>query len=612
MNEFRFHVSLAVDKMNLSHSGSVHTPVASGHVRHQRCATRGRPRVTLDAGLGHLAALPRGHSVCMTRSIECGGLTEASASGSTEPDVIEEADVVVVGSGIGGLCAAALLANNGFSVIVLESHYHPGGAAHAFEVNGYCFDAGPSFHAGLSVERSTNPLKQVLDAIDERVECITYDQWVTYTPDGAFPTVCGREEYLSMIRKQGGERAYQQFLALEEAMAPLQKGASLFPAAAIRSDIGIVLIGMLFGPSLLSTGMQAGKLTGPFGAIVQEHVDDPWLLNFLDLECFVLSGMKAKDTIAAEMAFMFMERNSGESTIDYPVGGSGAIVDALIRGIEKGGGRVRLSTHVEQVLGKYGKATGVLATERKGTSKQRTIEVRAKKAVVSNLSVWDNAKLLKQSRVISESKADVIKSKMKTPSCGSFMHLHLGIDASGLPDDLDCHHLIVNDWDDIEAEQNVCIVSIPTVFDKNLAPPGKAVVHAYTAGNEPWKIWKNVQPGTEEYESLKRERTDVLWRALERVIPDIRDRAELVLEGTPHTHARFLRRHQGSYGPAISASNSSFPGPTSWPLDDFYHCGDSTVPGIGVPAAAASGMIVANTLMGVGKHLDLIRKLNIL
>jgi hypothetical protein len=40
---------------------------------------------------------------------------------------------------------------------------------------------------------------------------------------------------------------------------------------------------------------------------------------------------------------------------------------------------------------------------------------------------------------------------------GSFMHLHLGIDATGLPADLDCHHLVVNQWDDIEAEQNVCI-----------------------------------------------------------------------------------------------------------------------------------------------------------
>jgi hypothetical protein len=71
-------------------------------------------------------------------------------------------------------------------------------------------------------------------------------------------------------------------------------------------------------------------------------VTDPWLRKFIDLECFVLSGMGAKDTICAEMAFMFMERNSGKSSIDYPMGGSEAIISALIRGLEKHGGRVML------------------------------------------------------------------------------------------------------------------------------------------------------------------------------------------------------------------------------------------------------------------------------
>lgn len=49
--------------------------------------------------------------------------------------------------------------------------------------------------------------------------------------------------------------------------------------------------------------------------MVLQVVTNPWLRAFIDLECFVLSGMTAKDTIAAEMAFMFMERNSGKSSI---------------------------------------------------------------------------------------------------------------------------------------------------------------------------------------------------------------------------------------------------------------------------------------------------------
>jgi phytoene dehydrogenase-like protein len=94
----------------------------------------------------------------------------------------------------------------------------------------------------------------------------------------------------------------------------------------------------------------------------------------------------------------------------------------------------------------------------------------------------------------------------------SFLHLHLGIDATDLPKDLDIHHLVVNDWTDLEAPQNVCIASIPTVVDPSLAPPGKAVVHAYTAGSEPYSIWEGLERGSEEYEALKEERVQCLWQ----------------------------------------------------------------------------------------------------
>ena len=60
--------------------------------------------------------------------------------------------------------------------------------------------------------------------------------------------------------------------------------------------------------------------------------------------------MLAKDTICAEMAMMLAERNDGASTIDYPVGGTGAIVAALVRAILRLGGRVILGAHVDEVL----------------------------------------------------------------------------------------------------------------------------------------------------------------------------------------------------------------------------------------------------------------------
>lgn len=99
----------------------------------------------------------------------------------------------------------------------------------------------------------------------------------------------------------GGQKAYEEWKQLERVMTPLGEGAALFPAAAIRSDPGIVLSASRFGPALLRTAFLVGQLTGPFSNVVDKVVTDPWLSGFIDLECFVLSGMLAKDTIAAEV-----------------------------------------------------------------------------------------------------------------------------------------------------------------------------------------------------------------------------------------------------------------------------------------------------------------------
>ena len=81
--------------------------------------------------------------------------------------------------------------------------------------------------------------------------------------------------------------------------------------------------------------------------------------------------------------------------------------------------------------------------------------------------------------------------------------------------------------------------------------------------------------------------------------------------GTPLTHKRFLNVEKGSYGPAIKAPGSTFP-MHGTPVDGLVVCGDATFPGIGVPAVAASGMIAANSALGletVPKHLGLLDRL---
>ncbi len=69
-----------------------------------------------------------------------GGVNRAAGPSSVSVSAgaaSHETDVVVIGSGVGGLSAAAMLCRHGDSVTVLESHYLPGGVAHAFDIEGY-------------------------------------------------------------------------------------------------------------------------------------------------------------------------------------------------------------------------------------------------------------------------------------------------------------------------------------------------------------------------------------------------------------------------------------------------------------------------------------------
>ena len=95
-------------------------------------------------------------------------------------------------------------------------------------------------------------------------------------------------------------------------------------------------------------------------------------------------------------------------------------------------------------------------------------------------------------------------------------------------EDLELHHIVVNTWEHgVDSEQNVVLISIASVVDPSLAPKGKHTLHAYLPATEPFEIWQDMKQGTPEYEHLKKQRSQVLWKAVERVIPDIRKRTEI-------------------------------------------------------------------------------------
>ncbi|BDA68143.1 Amine oxidase [Rivularia sp. IAM M-261] len=508
-------------------------------------------------------------------------------------------DIVVIGSGIGGLSCAALLASYGFDVIVCESHSIPGGAAHGFERNGFKFDSGPSLYSGFSYSPSPNPLAQVLAAIGEELPCVTYDTWGCCLPEGDFDTSVGAEQFCEVLQKLRGEQAVTEWRQLQRVMEPYAQAAVALPTAALRLDFGAVRTLGRYAPTMLRHAVSINKLTGPFSQIMNGTVNDPFIRNWLNLLCFLLSGLPANATNAAEVAFMFADWYRPNVKLDYPVGGSEALVNALVKGLTKHNGMLMLNAHVESILTENKRASGVKLRSGK--------IIKARKAVISNASVWDTLKLIPEGAIPLKYRS----SKQATPECDSFMHLHLGIDAENIRADLACHYIYVKDWElGITAPQNVVLVSIPSLLDPSLAPPGKHVIHVYTPGNEPYKLWQGMDRQSEEYKQQKQARAQIMWQALERIIPDIKQRCEVTLVGTPLTHERYLRRHNGSYGPAIKASEGLFPNART-PLTGLFCCGDSTFPGIGLPAVAASGMIAANTLAPVHKHLAMLENIGL-
>jgi len=305
----------------------------------------------------------------------------------------------------------------------------------------------------------------------------------------------------------------------------------------------------------------------------------------------------------------------GVGLYSVPIGGTFELGNTLQRGLEKFGGELQLNAHVNEILVEEGRAVGVRL-------KNGSI-IKARKAVVSNATPFDTVKMLGNDQELPKGVQRWKDTLGKLPRHGAIMHLFIAIDAKDL--DLshieDPAHLVIQDWGrSMQDSQNLCSFFIPSILDTTLCPEGKHVIHVYSSGGEPYEPWEKLTPGTDEYEAYKNDRAEVLWQAVERCIPDVRERVEFSIVGSPLAHEAFLRRDRGTYGMAWAAGTGApysgllsaglpFPFPNlKTPVDNLLRCGDSFFPGIGTPSAAASGAIAANTMNSLSRHLEILEE----
>jgi phytoene dehydrogenase-like protein len=452
------------------------------------------------------------------------------------------------------------------------------------------------------------------------------------------------------IRQFGSDVALQEFEDLRKATQGLVSGAVGIPAMAMRAGKSALIPLLRYLPALFDIIKQGEELTtGTFGPYMDGpifKVTDPWLRSWLDALAFSLSGLPAARTSAAAMAYVLFDMHRPNAALDYPRGGLGSVIDALVAGVEQGdnGSKVNLRSHVESIDSTLdgSRITGLTLSSGK--------KVKAQDGVISNVPVWALNNLIKNRRVrevlnnftgqgkkreprkswinkngvnfipqerglVEETKEDSLLYKCDTSEMtGSFLHLHLALKADGLDlSKMEAHYTVMdrslagdNSANDGPCgELNMIAVSNPCVIDDTLAPDGYIVVHAYGAGNEPYEVWKDIKRGSPEYNKLKESRSEVLWRAVESIIPDVRERVVLDMVGSPITHERFLRRPMGTYG----AATEDYLKDGSTPFETLVLAGDSVFPGIGVPAVALSGASAANAMVSPFKQWNVLDEL---
>jgi phytoene desaturase len=490
-------------------------------------------------------------------------------------------DVVVIGAGLGGLSAGALLAHQGRKVLVVEQSERIGGCCSTFEKDGFHFDTG------ASIVEIIPPIEKAFalmgTTFQKEVDLISCDP------------------IMSVIRKDGTQVTYP--VSVEKTgqiiaeMSP-EDGKRWFEFAKFCQEMMDVTLDTIFAePADSLSDMLAMLRKNP--KLVKFL--PTFMISYQDLISRYFKNPRVQETMMYQSLYFGhppvitpgaygMVPYTEHVGIYYPRGGMIKIPEALARVGQRNGMELRLNTKVSQVMVRQGRAYGVVLED--GTAITASI-------VVSNV----NAKTL-YLKMIGEQHlprlaANGIKSYKYSIAAPM---IYLGLNKSP---ELKSHHSVyaispheLNEYQWNNVDQGVLpnrhfgLICWPSYSDDSLAPRGKHVLNIIPDG---FYHLKGTNWDAEKSGHMER----VIDFIEKTAVPGLRDSIEVMECASPLDYERRLLLPEGaiySLQQDLTAQAMFRPATRSKSIQGLYLTGSSTHPGGGVPSTIASGVIASRLI----------------